>query len=156
MATVSPVPQGLHTITPQVTVDGAAQAIELYRRVFGAEERNRSLDPSGKKIWHAELRIGESSFFINDVIPEMGGVVQVADLWIYTEKADELFKRAVDGGMATLMPMADQFWGDRTGTVKDRWGIKWNIARRIKDMTPDEMKRAGEAFAKTQQSQQKR
>lgn len=154
MATVNPVPQGLHSITPQLTVEGAAEAIELYKRVFGAEERNRMLDPSGKKIWHAELRIGESSFFINDTMPEMGGTAQPANLWIYSEKADEIFKRGVDGGMTTLMPMADAFWGDRTGTLKDKWGNKWNVARHVKDMSQEEMRRAGEAFAKTQMQNQ--
>jgi len=148
MAKVSPIPQGLHTVTPQLTVDGAAEAIEFYKRAFGAEERNRALDPSGKKIWHCELRIGDSSFFLNDTFPEMGGGAHPTELWIYTEKADELFKRASDAGMTTVMPMSEQFWGDRTGTLKDRWGNTWTVGLRVRDMTPAEMKKAGEEFVR--------
>jgi uncharacterized glyoxalase superfamily protein PhnB len=151
MAKIAPVPQGLHTLTAQLTVDGAAQAIELYQKAFGAEERSRALDPSGKKIWHAELRIGDTSFFINDAFPEMGGHAHPSELWLYSEKAEELFKRAASAGMTTVMPMADQFWGDRTGTLKDRWGIQWTVGRRVKEMTEAEMKQAGEAFVKAQQ-----
>jgi PhnB protein len=148
MATVKAVPEGLHTITPQLTVEGAAEAIELYKKAFGAEEISRALDPSGKKVWHCDLRIGNSAFFINDAMPEMGGPAHGTDLWVYTEKADELFKRAADAGLKVVMPMTDQFWGDRTCTLQDRWGNKWMLARRVKELTPEQMKKAGEEFAK--------
>jgi uncharacterized glyoxalase superfamily protein PhnB len=148
MARVSPIPQGLHSITPQLTVEGAADAIEFYKKALGAEERSRALDPSGKKIWHSELRIGDSSFFVNDTFPDMGGTAHPTELWIYSEKADELFKRATDAGMKAAMPMSDQFWGDRTGTLRDRWGNSWTVGKRVKDMTQDEMKKAGEEFVK--------
>ncbi len=148
MAKVKPIPEGLHTITAQLTVEGAAEAIEVYKKAFGAEERSRALDPSGKKIWHCELRIGDSSIFLNDAMPEMGGPAHPTDLWIYSDKADDLFKRATEAGMTTVFPMTDQFWGDRTGTLKDKWGNRWSVAKRIKNLTPEEMKKAGEEFAK--------
>ncbi|MFL5322477.1 MAG: VOC family protein [Myxococcaceae bacterium] len=145
MAT-KPVPEGLHTLTPQLTVDGAAAAIEWFKKAFGAEERSRAPDPSGKKVWHSELRIGDSALFVNDAFPDMGGTAHPTDLWIYTGDADAVFKRAVDAGAKVLMPMQDMFWGDRTGTIMDKWGNKWTIGKRVKDMSPDEMKKAGEAF----------
>jgi PhnB protein len=148
MPKVSPVPQGLHTLTPQLTIDGAGEAIELYKKAFAAEERSRALDPSGKKVWHAELRVGDSSFFVNDAFPETGGSASPSQLWIYTEKAEELFKRASEAGLKVTMPMSDQFWGDRTGTLKDRWGNTFTIGKRVKNMTQEEMKKAGEEFVK--------
>lgn len=148
MATVNPVPPGLHTLTPQLTVIGAAEAIELYKKAFGAEEISRALDPSGAKIWHAELRIGDSAFFLNDAFPELGGPSHPSSLWLYAEKADELFKRATAVGFEVVWPMTDQFWGDRTGTLKDPWGNQWSIGKRVKNMTAEEMRKAGEEFAK--------
>ncbi len=148
MAAINPVPAGLHTLTPQLVVRGAAEAIETYKRVFGAEELSRAMHPSGKLVWHSAVRVGDATFFINDEMPEMPGT-STANLWLYSERADELFKRAKEAGFTVVFPMADQFWGDRTGTLKDRWGNQWTVARRIKEMTPEEMKRAGEAFATT-------
>lgn len=148
MAQVNPVPQGLHTITPHLIADGAAEAIDLYKKAFGAEELTRALHPDGKRVWHAALRIGDSSFFINDEFPEMGPS-HPTDLWLYSEKADELFKRATEAGFEVIWPMTDQFWGDRSGTVKDRWGNMWTLAKHIKDLTPEEATRAGEEFVKS-------
>jgi PhnB protein len=146
MANASAVPQGMHTLTPQLSLDGAADAIAFYNKAFGAEEIARSPDPSGKKIWHAELRFGDSVIYLNDVFPEMGGRPRPASLWLYTEGVDQLFKRATDAGCKVTMPLADMFWGDRTGQVVDKWGVEWNLAERIKDMTPEEMKKAQEEF----------
>jgi PhnB protein len=146
MAKASAVPQGMHTLTVQLAVDGAAEAIAFYQKAFGAEEVSRAPDPSGKKIWHAELRIGDSVLYLNDVFPEMGGKPQSAALWLYTEGVDHLFKRATDAGCTVTMQPADMFWGDRTAQVVDRWGVQWNLAQRIKDMTPEEMKKAQDEF----------
>jgi PhnB protein len=146
MAQVKAVPEGLHTITPHLTVEGCAKAIEWYKKAFGAEERFRAPDPSGQKIWHAELRIGNSIFFINDAMPEMGGPAHVSNNWIYTENADQLWKRAVDAGGNVKMPIADQFWGDRTGTLVDPFGNVWTVAQHIKDLTPEQMKKAQDDF----------
>src|SRR5207237_317534 len=85
MAQVNAVPAGLHTLTPQLTVEGAAEAIEFYKKAFGAEEKSRAPDPSGKKVWHSELRIGDSAFFVNDAFPDMGGSAHPTELWLYTD-----------------------------------------------------------------------
>ncbi len=152
---VKPIPEGLRTLTPSLTVEGAAEAIEFYKRAFGAEERNRALDPSGKKVWHAELRIGDSTFFVNDTAPEMGATPSFSSLWIYTADADAAFDRAVKAGAKATMPMADMFWGDRVGMLVDRWNIKWNIAKHVKDLSPAELKAAQDAFVAQMAKQKK-
>jgi uncharacterized glyoxalase superfamily protein PhnB len=146
MSQVKAIPEGLHTITAALAVDGAAEAMEFYKKAFGAEEVMRSPDPSGKKIWHAQMRIGSSCFFVNDTFPEMGSGAGQARLWIYGEKADELFERATGAGATVKMPMMDMFWGDRLGCVVDKWGNEWNIAQHVKDLTPAEMKKAQDDF----------
>lgn len=146
MANVQPVPQGMHTVTPQLALEGAAEAIVFFKKAFGAEETHRALDPSGKKIWHAELKIGSSTIFVNDVAPEMGGKPFPAQLWLYVDNCDASFKRAVDAGAKALMPVMDMFWGDRFGKVSDRWGNEWGIATHVKDLTPEETKKAEQEF----------
>src|SRR5271170_7367732 len=146
MSKVKRVPEGMHTVTAQLAVEGAADAIAFYKKAFGAEEVMRAPDPSGKKIWHAQIRIGDSQIFVNDVFPEMGGGPGSARLWVYVENVDSLFKRAADAGAVVKMPLADMFWGDRIGCVVDKWGNEWNLAQHIKDLTPDEMKKAQDAF----------
>jgi PhnB protein len=141
------IPEGLHSVTPAMTIDGCAEAIEFYKKAFGAVEIERAPDPSGKKIWHAQIRIGNSAIFVNDVFPEMGSVAGSASLWIYSGDVDAAFKRAVDAGVEVKMPLADMFWGDRMASVVDRWGNRWTLAQRTRDMTPDEMKRATEEGA---------
>jgi len=150
---VSPIPKGYHTITAQLAVDGAAKAIEFYGKAFGAEVLDKALDPSGQKIWHASLRVGDSIFFVNDVFPEMGGSASNTTLWLYLNDVDASFKRAVDAGAKPTMPPADMFWGDRIGQVVDPWGQKWALAMRIKEMTPEEMKKAGDEFVAQQKKQ---
>jgi PhnB protein len=145
MAT-QPIPSGYHTITAQLSVDKAADAIEFYKKAFGAEEVDRAPDPSGKKIWHAALRIGNSMLFVNDVFPDMGGEHSRASLWLYVSDVDAFFKRAVDAGAKPKQPPADMFWGDRMAHVKDPFGQEWAIATHVKDMTPEEMKQAADAF----------
>jgi PhnB protein len=140
------VPEGMHTVTAQIAVDNASAAIEFYKRAFGAEEIMRAMDPSGKKVWHASIRIGDSVLFINDIFPDMGGGAQLGQFWIYGENVDGAFKRAVDAGCKPTMPLADMFWGDRLGAVEDQWGVKWNLAQHTKDLTPAEMKKAQDAF----------
>src|SRR5580658_2789066 len=95
MAT-SPIPKGYHTITAQLSLDDAAQAIEFYRKAFGAEVIDKAPDPSGKKIWHAALRIGDSMLFVNDIFPEMGGSASHTGLWLYVNDVDASYKRADD------------------------------------------------------------
>jgi PhnB protein len=140
------VPDGFHTVTPQLTLDNAAQAIEWYKKAFGAEEVARAVGPDGK-IMHAEVRIGDSRIMLND--PMMGGKGpkaiggSPAALWLYVEDCDALFNRAVAaGGHVFSGPMGqlqDQFWGDRTGTVVDPHGYTWTIATHKEDLTPQEL-----------------
>jgi uncharacterized glyoxalase superfamily protein PhnB len=146
MAKVRAVPEGLHTVTPQLTVDGAAEAIDFYKRAFGAEEVTRAPDPSGKKIWHCEIRVAGSAVFVNDSFAEMGATAQPASLWIYGEDVDARWKRAVDAGCTIKMPLMDQFWGDRMGVCVDEWNISWCLAQRVKELTPEEIKKAEQAF----------
>jgi len=146
MAQVKAVPEGMHTLTPQLTIDGCDQAIDWYKSAFGAELEERAPDPSGKKVWHASMRIGNSVFFLNDAFPDMGGPAQPASLWLYTDEVDKAWKRAVDAGAKVTMPLSDMFWGDRTGTIVDPFGNRWHLAQRIKNMTPLEMKQAQDAF----------
>ena len=142
------VPDGHHTVTPQLTLDNAAQAIDWYKRALGAQEVSRAVGPDGK-IMHAEVRIGDSPIMLND---EMGGAKSAraigsspASLWVYVEDCDALFNRAVAAG-ARVAPgpmgqLTDQFWGDRTGTFTDPQGFSWTIATRKEDLSPQEMQK---------------
>ena len=151
----SPVPQGLHTVTPHLILDDAATAIDWYKRGFGADEISRSAGPDGK-IMHAEIRIGNSHLYLNDAMgggkgPKALGGSPIG-LWLYVEDADALFNRAVSAG-ATVAPgpmgqMQDQFWGDRCGTLVDPAGFQWTIATRKEDLTPDELNRRADEFFK--------
>jgi uncharacterized glyoxalase superfamily protein PhnB len=140
------IPEGLRSVTPALAVDGCAEAIEFYKKAFGAEEVMRAPDPSGKKIWHAAIRIGDSQIFLNDVFPEMGARATSSSLWIYSEQVDTLFKRATQAGCQVVMPLGDMFWGDRMGVVVDRWGNKWSLAQHMRDLSPAEMKKAQDDF----------
>jgi len=146
----SVVPKGLHTITPQLSLDNAAQTIDWYKKALGADEISRSLGPDGR-VMHAELKIGDSHFMVNDVMRgkgprELGG--SPASFWIYVNDSDELFKRAIGVGAKEQMPMADQFWGDRAGCVADPEGISWWIATRKEDLTRTEIQERADAFFK--------
>src|SRR6185437_8949453 len=149
---VKPVPAGYHTITAQLAIDGAEKAIEFYQKAFGAEVVDKAHDPSGKKIWHASLRIGDSMIFVNDVFRDMGGEHARSELWLYVPDCDALFKRAVEAGATPKMPPMDMFWGDRMGNLADPFGQRWTIATRIKDMTPEEMKKAEAEFVAQMQA----
>jgi uncharacterized glyoxalase superfamily protein PhnB len=142
------IPEGLRTVTPSLTVEGCADAIEFYKKAFGAIEVSRAPDPSGKKIWHAQIRIGDSAIFLTDTFPEMGAGPTTASLWVYSDNVDAAFKRAVDAGAEVKMALADMFWGDRMGSLVDRWGVRWSLAQRVKELTSEELRRAGEEAAK--------
>ena len=125
----SPVPEGYHTVTPQLTLDNAAQAIEWYKKALGAEEGSRAVGPDGK-ILHAELRIGDSRIMVNDAMMGSKGPKAIggspASFWIYVADADALFNRALAAGAkgvgGPMGSMGDQFWGDRCGTLTDPHG----------------------------------
>lgn len=148
------VPEGFHTVTPHLTLDNAAQAIDWYKKALGAEEKGRAVGPDGK-ILHAELQIGNSRIMVNDAIMGGKGPKAVggspASLWIYVEDCDALFNRAVAAGGQVLPgmgAMADQFWGDRCGSLKDPHGYSWTIATRKEDLTPQEMEQRQTEFMK--------
>lgn len=145
------VPDGYHTITPQLTLDDAAKTIDWYMRALGATEVSRSIGPDGK-VMHAELTIGNSRIMVNDVMMGAKGPLAFggspAALWLYVNDSDTLFERAVAAGATVQMPMADQFWGDRAGAVADPAGYTWWIATRKEDFTPEELKERADAFFK--------
>jgi PhnB protein len=148
-----PIPEGFHTASPSLTIDGAAEAIEFYRRAFGATERMRMPMPDGK-IGHAELEIGDSVIMLNDPFPqsavkspkELGGTT--VSVVLYVEDVDSVVQDAIDAGATVTMPVEDQFWGDRFGTVSDPFGHHWGIATHKEDLTPEELAERGrEAMA---------
>jgi PhnB protein len=145
------VPEGFHTVTPQLTLDNAATAIDWYKKALGAEEIGVHKGPDGK-VMHAELRIGNSILMMNDAMmgakgPQMQGG-SPASLWLYVEDCDSLFNRAVSAGGQVKMPMADQFWGDRSGAFVDPSGYTWTIATRKEDLTSEELAQRSEQFFK--------
>ena len=149
------VPEGYHTVTPSLTFDDAAGAIDWYKKALGAEEVSRAVGPDGK-IMHADLRIGDSRIMVNDAMAGGKGPKAIggspASLWVYVEDCDALFNRAVAAG-AQVAPgpmgqMADQFWGDRSGTFTDPAGYRWTIATHKEDLTPQEMEQRQEQFMK--------
>jgi PhnB protein len=151
----SAVPEGHHTVTPQLIMDDAAQAIDWYKKALGAEEVARAVGPDGK-IMHAEIRVGDSLIMLHDVMggakgpKEHGG--SPASLWVYVQDADALFKRAVAAGAKVgegpMGQMADQFWGDRCGMFTDPQGYRWTIATRKEDLSRQEMEQRQEEFFK--------
>jgi PhnB protein len=157
MATRSkyPVPEGFHTVTPVLTLDNAAQAIDWYKKALGALEISRAAGPDGK-IMHSELRIGDSLVMVNDAVmggkgpKALGG--SPASLWIYVEDSDKLFDRAVKAGGrpadGPMGQMADQFWGDRCGMFTDPHGYRWTVATRKEDLSHEEMETRQAAFMK--------
>lgn len=147
MSKVSYIPQDFNTITPYLVVKGAAQAIEYYKRVFGATEDVRMPGPDGK-IGHAELKIGNSRIMLADENPNMGeGHASPAttkgspvSLYIYFPNVDEVMKRATAEGGKILKPVENQFYGDRNGFFQDPFGHLWGVATHVEDVSPQEMK----------------
>jgi len=143
--TVQPIPTGFHSITPCIIIDGAAEAIEFYKRAFNAVELDRAASPDGSKIMHATIQIGDSRIMLNDEFPEMnckgprafGG--SPASLHVYVEDADVIFEQAVAAGATVTMPIGDMFWGDRYARIVDPFGHTWSIATHQRDVTEAEM-----------------
>jgi PhnB protein len=144
------VPKGYRTLTPYLIARDAAKAIEFYARALGAKEIYRLADPSGK-VGHAELSLGDSRFMIADEFPDMGAVAPKGEghsvsFLVYVADVDAAFRRALEAGGQELRPVADQFYGDRTGTFKDPFGHQWTLATRVEDVPPPEMQRRFEAM----------
>jgi PhnB protein len=155
MSRVQPIPEGFHSLTPYLYIRNAADAIEFYKRAFGAKERYRLPGPDQKSIGHAELQIGNSIFMISDENPEWGHKSpQTLDgspigLALYVTDCDDTFQRAVGAGASSKRPPRDEFWGDRAGSVTDPFGFEWMILTHQEDLEPDEIqRRASEAFEK--------
>jgi PhnB protein len=150
---VRPIPEGYHSVTPYLICDGAAQAIEFYKKAFGAVEVARMAMPNGK-LGHAEIKIGDSFIMLADESPEAGvrspksyGGSPISVL-LYVENVDAVAGQAVSAGGKITRPLKDEFYGDRTATVVDPFGHTWYIHTHIKDVTPEEMKKAMQAAGK--------
>jgi PhnB protein len=149
---VKPIPDGYHAVTPYLVVQGASEAIEFYKQAFGAQEIARMPQPDGK-VGHAELKIGDSHIMMADEHPQMGfrgpkslGGTPIS-ICLYVEDVDKVFSKAIGAGAVELRPVADQFWGDRSGTLQDPFGHIWNVLTHKEDISPEEMqKRAAAAM----------
>jgi uncharacterized glyoxalase superfamily protein PhnB len=155
----NPVPEGQHTVSAHLVVKGAPQAIEFYKKAFGATELHRFGGPGGT-IMHAALKIGDSLFFLNDEMPAPGGAGRspltiggtAVTINLYGPDCDKIYKQAIAAGAKVVMPIDDQFWGDRYGVVDDPFGHRWAIATRTEDLTNEELEqRARQAMASTPQ-----
>ena len=140
---VKPIPEGYRSVNVILTVDDAEKAIDFYKKAFGAEELSRL--PMGDKIGHAELQIGDTRIMLNDEFPDFDNLSPKSrggttfGLIIYTNDVDSAFKKAVAAGGTEKMPVEDQFWGDRMGTLTDPFGHKWSIATHVEDVRPEEI-----------------
>jgi PhnB protein len=154
MAKVKPIPDGYHNLTPYLIVDGAAKAIDFYKKVFGATEKMRMPAPGGK-VGHAELTLGDSMIMLADEHPEMdhrgphaykGAAVS---LMVYVQDVDATVKTALASGAKVIRPVENQFYGDRMGTIEDPFGHQWYVATHVEDVPQEELaKRAAAAMAK--------
>jgi PhnB protein len=148
-----PIPAGYHAVTPYLSVRDAAQAIDFYKKAFGAAEVMRMPGPDGK-LGHAEVRIGDSCVMLSDEYPEMqflgpatrGGTT--VHMHLYVKDVDAVAKKAVAAGAKLVRPVEDKFYGDRTGTLEDPFGHIWHIATHTEDLSKAEMRRRAEQAAK--------
>lgn len=151
---VKPIPEGMHTVTPHLVCAGAADAIEFYKKAFGATELMRVPGPQGR-LMHAHVRIGDSSVMLVDEFPEWGSFGPKSlkgssvTIHLYVENADASFERALAAGATVRMPLENTFWGDRYGVVTDPFGHNWSIATHIRDVTRDELLAAVQDTQKT-------
>jgi len=150
---VKPMPDGYHGITPYLIIKGAAAAIDYYKKAFGATELMRMPQADGR-VGHAELKVGDAVFMLADEFPEMQTVGPATlgntsvGLLLYVENADTVFDKAVSLGAKVKKPMADQFYGDRSGTLLDPFGHRWTISAHIEDVSLEEVKRRAAASRK--------
>lgn len=150
-AKVKPIPDGFHTLTPYLTVKGAAQAIDFYKRAFGARERFRMPGPDGKTLGHAEVTIGDSILMLADEFPGCGQSPQAlhgtpVSLLLYVSDVDAAFQRAVAAGATVKQPVENKFYGERAGCLVDPFGHIWTLMTHIEDVPPQEMKKRMDEF----------
>ena len=152
--TVRAIPEGYHSVTPYLVVDGAESAIEFYGRAFGATEHLRL--PMGDRIGHAEIRIGDSFVMLADEFPDLGILGPksrggpTSSLMIYVDDVDAVFARALEEGATQERAPEDQFWGDRMGTLVDPFGHRWSIATHVEDLSEQETQRRMEEWTAKQ------
>jgi uncharacterized glyoxalase superfamily protein PhnB len=157
MPKVNPVPEDMHSVTPHLVCAGASEAIEFYKKAFGAVEAARVPGPGGK-LMHAMIRIGDSAVMLVDEMPEWGALGPKSlngspvTIHLYVENADAAFERAVKAGAKVTMPLADQFWGDRYGKLVDPFGHHWSIATHVRDVSMEEAQQAMKAMQAAQQA----
>src|SRR2546425_9220851 len=156
-----PIPDGYHSVTPELTVRDAERTIEFYKKALGAKERMRVPGPDGKTIMHVELQIGDSIVMLSGEQPGMGCRAPASAggptsaLYVYVPNVDAAFKQAVSAGAKVTMPLTDMFWGDRFAQVEDPSGHRWGLATHKEDLSPEEVaKRQKQFFASM--SQQKK
>ena len=148
-----PIPEGYHTVTPYLSIQGAASAVEFYKQAFAAKEVMRIEAPGGK-IGHAEVAIGDSRIMLSDEFPErnfrnprsIGG--SPVHIHLYVEDVDSTVKRAVAAGAKVLMPVTDQFYGDRSGSLEDPFGHVWHVATHKEDLSMEEIRRRAAAHTR--------
>ena len=150
---VKPIPDGHHTVAPYLAIKNAVSALEFYKKAFGATETYKLIVPDGR-LGHAEIRLGDSLIMLSDEFPEFGGKAPEAlggspvSIHLYVEDVDAFVKRAVAEGARVLKPVADQFYGDRSGQLEDPYGHLWWVATHKEDVAPEEMqKRVRALFA---------
>ncbi len=145
------IPEGFRSVTPMFIFKDGRKAIEFYKRAFGAVERYATPGPDGKGVMHAELLVGDSIIMLGEENPqqhcksaEAAGCSPVS-FYLYVGNVDEAFRKALDAGAETQMPVQDMFWGDRVGTVRDPFGYTWMLATHRKDLTPEEIQKGAKA-----------
>ena len=150
MAQVKAIPEGFHSITPSLTLKDSLKAIEFYKKAFGAKVLDLFPAPDGKGTMHATIQIGDSILMMGDENPgcksaeSLGG--SPIGLYIYVPDVDAVFKRAIAAGAAVTMPVAEMFWGDRFGSLKDPFGYSWMVATHVRDLTADEVRQGAQSF----------
>jgi PhnB protein len=154
MAKVTPIPDGYHSVTPYLIVDGASDAIAFYAKVFGTKERMRMPMPGGK-VGHAEVDLGDSVIMLADEFPDMGirgpktlGGSPV-NIHIYVDDVDSVFQGAIEAGSKVLQPLEDKFYGDRAGQLEDPFGHIWSVATHVEDVPEEEMAKRAQAYAES-------
>ena len=146
------IPDGYHSINTYLVVRNADKAIQFYKKALGAEERFRMHGPDGKTIMHADLKIGDSVFMLTEESKEMKALSPESiggspvTMYVYVKDVDSIFNQAISEGATELKPVRDQFYGDRSGYLRDPFGHLWSIATHMKDLSPDELRKAGESF----------
>ena len=148
-----PIPEGYHAVTPSLTLKDSKKAIEFYKRAFGAKVLDLLPNLNGRGIMHATIQIGNSILMMGDETPNPNCVKSAESLsgspvsfYIYVPNVDPAFKQAIAAGATETMPVADMFWGDRCGTLKDPFGYSWMIATHRQDLTNDEIQKGAETF----------